>query len=175
MRAAEKYLLETIDIYLHRCQQYNLKLKISKCNFYMKEVEWCGHLISGKGISIAPTKMKALTAVPVPKNAGELMQYICALNFLRNKIPMFSEIVSPLRRFLTKNAWTGQHAAQKPKQPKLSSQTMGGADHQINFMISHSRKQRKPWPMRSRWRNVTTRHIPSVYLRMRLLNIGAQF
>ena len=47
-------------------------------------------------------EMKALTAVPVPKNAGELMQYICALNFFLNKIPMFSEIVSPLRRFLTK-------------------------------------------------------------------------
>ena len=100
MHKAEQYLLETLRLYFHRCDVFNLKLKITKCEFWMKQLEWCGHLISEKGISIAPSKLKTLNAVPTPVTGDQLMQYICALNFLRNKIPMYNEVMAPLRSML---------------------------------------------------------------------------
>ena len=59
-------------------------------------------MISSKGISIAPSKLQALNAVPVPLNGAQLMQYVCTLNFLRNKIPMFNKVMAPLREMLQK-------------------------------------------------------------------------
>ena len=94
---AENDLLETIDIYLHRCKVFNIRLKITKCNFWMRSLEWCGHKVSERGVSIAPSRLEALNKIPVPITGGELMQYVCALNFLRNKIPFFSALVAPLR------------------------------------------------------------------------------
>ena len=44
--------------------------------------------------------MKALDAVPTPLTGGQLMQYVCALNFLRNKISMFNNVLLPLREML---------------------------------------------------------------------------
>ena len=80
-----------MDIYFHRCSCFKIKLKITKCEFWLKSLEWCGHLVSEKGISIAPSKLKALDTVPVPENGGELMQFICSINFLRNKLPLFTD------------------------------------------------------------------------------------
>ena len=97
---AEMDLLETMDIYFHRCSCFKIKLKITKCEFWLKSLEWCGHLVSEKGISIAPSKLKALDTVPVPENGGELMQFICSINFLRNKLPLFTQMIAPLREIL---------------------------------------------------------------------------
>ena len=43
-----------------------LKLKPSKCHFFREEIEYLGHIVSGKGISTNPKKVKAVAKWPTP-------------------------------------------------------------------------------------------------------------
>ena len=41
-----------------------LKLKPSKCDFFKKEIKYLGHVVSEKGVSTDPDKIKAVTEWP---------------------------------------------------------------------------------------------------------------
>ena len=61
---------EHLRIVLQRLREHKLYAKFSKCDFWIKEVQFLGHIISDKGISIDPSKIqdvlnwKAPTSVP---------------------------------------------------------------------------------------------------------------
>ncbi|KAH9090266.1 hypothetical protein LEN26_018896, partial [Aphanomyces euteiches] len=47
-------------------------------------------------------RIQALCAIPVPTNAGELQQFICATNLLRESITEYAQTVHPLQQCLTR-------------------------------------------------------------------------
>ena len=59
-----------LRIVLQRLREHKLYAKFSKCDFWLKEVQFLGHTISKDGISVDPSKIqdvlnwKALTFVP---------------------------------------------------------------------------------------------------------------
>ena len=42
---------------LEKLREHQLYAKFSKCEFWLKEVGFLGHVISGEGIAIGPTKV----------------------------------------------------------------------------------------------------------------------
>ena len=48
--------------------KFNLKLKISKCEFYKSELKFLGNIILKKGISICPDRTLVITKFVSPKN-----------------------------------------------------------------------------------------------------------
>ena len=88
--------LERLERVLNRLIEYGLKLKPSKCNFFMKEVKYLGHVISERGIETDPDKIKALQEWPVPSNITELRSFLGFAGYYRRFVKNYSKIAGPL-------------------------------------------------------------------------------
>ncbi|KAJ0408589.1 hypothetical protein P43SY_008936 [Pythium insidiosum] len=97
-----------VDTYLDKLQElfglvdrFGFKLSVTrpttKSSVYRKEVKWCGRIINGDGVRHDPVRIEALVNLPVPSNAGELQQFICSTNWMRNSIIDYARLVRPLQ------------------------------------------------------------------------------
>eukprot|EP00644_Phytophthora_capsici_P005172 jgi/Phyca11/96115/e_gw1.1.1847.1 len=98
---------EDIDTYLDKLaeffsllNQFGLKLSAKKTSLYQTEAKWCGRLINGDGVRHDPARIDTLRAMPYPTTAGELQQFVCAINWMRESIVDFARQVAPLQHRL---------------------------------------------------------------------------
>jgi hypothetical protein len=49
---------EHLRVVLSRLREHQLYTKFSKCEFWLKKVPFLGHVLSGDGISVDPTKVQ---------------------------------------------------------------------------------------------------------------------
>ena len=70
--------------------------KLSKCKFWMDEVQFLGHVISAKGIAMDPAKVEAVVKWESPMLATEIRSFVGLTGYYRRFIEGFSKIVSPL-------------------------------------------------------------------------------
>ena len=96
---------------LSKCQEFNVKIKLEKCCFAQKEVQYLGFLVSGRYIKPLEEKVETLIKHSAPKDKTELRSVIGKLNFYSRFIPSFSRILVPLRGLLKNKdfQWTSQH------------------------------------------------------------------
>ena len=52
---------EHLRLVLEKLREHQLYAKFSKCEFWLKEVGFLGHVISGEGIAVDPTKVVTVT------------------------------------------------------------------------------------------------------------------
>ena len=103
--------LQRLDLALTRVQGANLKLKPSKCRFGQKSVNFLGHVISDKGISTDPEKLRKIQEWPRPRNVNETRSFLGYATYYRKFIRNFSSIAQPLNKLLQKDyefKWTEQ-------------------------------------------------------------------
>ena len=103
--------LENLKEVLRRLKEANLKLNAEKCLFFQTEVTFLGHLISEKGISTSPEKVKSVQEWPTPTNVSEVRSFVGLCSYLRRFIPGFSTICKPLHVLTEKGhnfEWTEQ-------------------------------------------------------------------
>ncbi|KAE9271913.1 hypothetical protein PR003_g30368 [Phytophthora rubi] len=89
-------LMELLDKVLARCEEYGLKLHAKKCQFFATEVKWCGKLISAQGVRHCPERVQGLIDMPLPRTAGDLQQFLCAINWMRQGIPEHNRLTGDL-------------------------------------------------------------------------------
>ena len=83
--------------------------KFSKCEFWLKEVGFLGHVISGEGIAVDPTKVDTVTNWEAPTTVGEIQSFLGLTGYYRRFIENFSKIAKPMTELLkkeTKFIWT---------------------------------------------------------------------
>ncbi|CAF4398870.1 unnamed protein product, partial [Rotaria magnacalcarata] len=73
---SELVLLKVTELILERLQKYGLKLKIDKCNFSTKKLNFLGHVIDGKNISKSSEYVDKIMEIPPPKTGRELLQFL---------------------------------------------------------------------------------------------------
>ncbi|KAE9262742.1 hypothetical protein PR003_g33429, partial [Phytophthora rubi] len=98
---------DDIDTYLDKLAElfsllndFGLKLSVKKSSLYQTEVKWCGKIIDANGVRHDPARIESLRAMPYPSAAGELQQFICAINWMRESLVDYARQVSPLQRKL---------------------------------------------------------------------------
>lgn len=64
--------LENLKLVLLRFREANLKLKVSKCKLFQKEVVFLGHQVSEAGITCDPQKTKIIKHWPRPSDKTEI-------------------------------------------------------------------------------------------------------
>lgn len=94
---------ELIRIYrfiLETCRTYGLKLNARKCKLFLREAKFLGRIFTPKGVHHDPERVNALVNASEPTNAGELQQFLCAMNWISNCLPDFSRASKPLKDVL---------------------------------------------------------------------------
>ena len=87
---------------LERLSAENLKLKLKKCEFVRKEVEYLnlGHNISKKGINPSPNKVATLQGWSPPQHVSEVRIFLGFRGYYLCYIDWYSNITAPLIRML---------------------------------------------------------------------------
>ena len=88
---------------LEKFREHHLYDKFSKCEFWLKEVGFLGHVISGEGIAVDPTKVKSVTEWLAPTSVGEIRNFLGLAGYYRRFIENFSKIVKPMTDLLKKH------------------------------------------------------------------------
>jgi len=57
-------------------QVKKLYAKLSKCEFWLEEVSFLGHIISGGGIAVDPYKVEAVSQWDTPKSVTEVRSFL---------------------------------------------------------------------------------------------------
>lgn len=97
---------------MDRAKEKNVKFNREKVQYKQKEIKFLGHIISGEGISLNPSRTQAIQALNPPKNKKELQTMLGFINYVRNYIPNLSDISTPIRELLKKSVvfqWLDQH------------------------------------------------------------------
>ena len=64
-----------------------------KVRIFTKSVIWCGKKISADGITHDPKRIQGLLDMPAPVTGQDLQQWVCALNWMRQSLPNFNELI----------------------------------------------------------------------------------
>ena len=65
-RSEQEHLKHLEEIFI-RLKAAGLKLKLEKCCFFKKHIQYLGHLISADGIQPLPEKLESIAKMPAPK------------------------------------------------------------------------------------------------------------
>ena len=72
--------------------------------FAVTEGKLLGHVVSKKGISIDPERIKAIEQIPLPHNKKGMQSFMGTINFIRRFVPDFAQIVKPLQQIVKQSA-----------------------------------------------------------------------
>lgn len=64
---------QIIDKVLEWACKYDIKINRSKCRINMNQVRYLGHILTGEGIAVDETKVKAIKKMKVPKNKKRII------------------------------------------------------------------------------------------------------
>ena len=78
-------------------------MKFSKCEFWLREVPFPGHLVNQKGILVDPAKIEAEMQWEVPRSPSEIRSFLGLAGYYRRFIQDFSKIAVPLTRLTKKS------------------------------------------------------------------------
>ena len=68
--------LEHLNIVFNRFKLAGLKIKLSKCQFFKKQLHYLGHKISAEGLEPLPEKLEAIKELAPAKNLDEACQIL---------------------------------------------------------------------------------------------------
>src|SRR5438128_4660681 len=98
-----------LQLVLDRLREHQLYAKFSKCQFWLKEVSFLGHILSAKGVAVGPSKVQEVLEWKAPTSVKEIRSFLGLAGYYRRFIPDFSKIAKPMTKLLQKEAkfnWT---------------------------------------------------------------------
>nr|GEV58838.1 putative reverse transcriptase domain-containing protein [Tanacetum cinerariifolium] len=106
----EEYEIHLREI-LKTLGKEKLYAKFSKCEFWLQEVQFLGHVINLEGLKADPVKIEAVMNWKAPKNVGEIRSFLGLAGYYRRFIQDFSKIAFSLTKLTKNNApfeWGGE-------------------------------------------------------------------
>jgi hypothetical protein len=100
---------EHLRLVLEKLRSNQLYAKFSKCEFWLTEVAFLGHVISAGGVSVDPGKVKDMLNWMPPTTASEIRSFLRLVGYYHRFIKDFSKIAKPMTKLLEKNKafeWT---------------------------------------------------------------------
>ena len=67
---------EHLRLVLEKLREHRFYAKFSKCEFWLKEVGFLGHVILGEGIAVDPTKVQSVTEWLAPTSVSEIRSFL---------------------------------------------------------------------------------------------------
>ncbi|GJU20183.1 reverse transcriptase domain-containing protein [Tanacetum coccineum] len=92
-----------LRIILELLRKEKLYAKFSKCDFWIRIVQFLGHLIDNQGLHVDPAKIEAVKNWTSPTTPTEIRQFLGLAGYYRRFIEGFSKIAKPLTKLTQKN------------------------------------------------------------------------
>ena len=117
--------IEHIRKVLHRMKEKGLKLKLSKCKFFRKEVKYLGRLVNEHGYRMDEESVEAVHVMKdfKPTTIGQVRQMLGLLGYHRRQVQDFAKLAKPLTDLLKTEA--------------LTEGNRGNTDNKINNTSKH--------------------------------------
>jgi hypothetical protein len=100
---------EHLRIVLTRLREHQLYAKFSKCEFWLREVPFLGHVLSDGGTMVDPTKVQKVLDWKAPISVHEVWSFLVLASYYLRFILDFSKVAKPMTRLLQKDTrfvWT---------------------------------------------------------------------
>ncbi|KAA3473143.1 Transposon Ty3-G Gag-Pol polyprotein [Gossypium australe] len=161
---------EHLRTILQILRENQLYAKFSKSEFWLMEVRFLSHIVSGEGVRVDPSKISAIMDWKPPRNISEIRSFLGLAGYYRRFVKGFSMIATPMTKLLWKNVkfeWTErcQRSLEKLKallteapvlvQPETRKEFVIYSDASLNGLgcvlmqeakvIAYSSRQLKPY------------------------------
>ncbi|KAA3484518.1 DNA/RNA polymerases superfamily protein [Gossypium australe] len=94
---------EDLRIALQTLRDKQLFAKFSKCEFWLREVGFLGHIVSAAGIRVDPSKIFAIIDWKPSRNVTEVCSFLGVAYYYIRFVKGFSMIATPMTRLLQKD------------------------------------------------------------------------
>ncbi|KAL0546890.1 hypothetical protein IC582_016808 [Cucumis melo] len=125
---------------LQTLRDNKLYAKFSKCEFWLKQVSFLGHVVSKVGVSVDPAKIEAVTGWTRPSTVSEVRSFLGLAGYYRRFVENFSRIATPLTQLTRKGApfvWSKacEDSFQNLKQKLVTAPVLTVPDGSGSFVI----------------------------------------
>eukprot|EP00644_Phytophthora_capsici_P012686 jgi/Phyca11/113249/e_gw1.23.100.1 len=101
----ERHILEFATV-LERLEAAGLTLKLKKCRFSARSMEYIGHELSNEGVRPLQRLVTAVRDFPSPRDAVEVKRFVHLAGYYRRFVQGFGSLMAPLTKLLRKKvAW----------------------------------------------------------------------
>jgi hypothetical protein len=87
---------------LQRLHDHRLYAKLSKCDFWLREIKFLGHTISQDGVSVDPEKVQEVMNWKPPTTVRQIRSFLGLAGYYQRFIPDFSRIAKTMTELLKK-------------------------------------------------------------------------
>ena len=96
-----------------------MKLKLVKCNFFKKQVEFLGRVVNENGYTMSDKSVQAVRELAKlsPKNVGQVRQLLGLMNYHRRSIQDFAKLAKPISDLLLADNYKGKLVKKKEISP----------------------------------------------------------
>ena len=104
--------LDHLQQVFYKLHDAELTLKLNKCNFFAKEIQYLSHIHSNTGIKLLPSKTAAIKPMTPPKTAKQVRAFLRLIGYYHKFIRNFaciSKLLTSLTLHDAKFAWTSSH------------------------------------------------------------------
>ncbi|GKD17539.1 putative mitochondrial protein [Tanacetum coccineum] len=128
-----------LQLVLETIREHKLYVKLSKCVFGTTHLEYLGNVISKKGVSTEPNKVRAMQDWPIPTTLKQLKGFLGLTGYYRRFIKGFASLSRPLTQLLKKNAFKWNSEAhlsfEALKKAMVKAPNLGLPDFNVPFVI----------------------------------------
>jgi hypothetical protein len=96
--------LDHIRMVIARLREHNLKIKVSKCKFAQRRIEYLSHIIENGHIMPNPAKVEALFRATRPHTVKQVQSFLGLVSYYRKFIRDCSSIASPSIKLTEKDS-----------------------------------------------------------------------
>jgi hypothetical protein len=94
---------EHLRVVLTRLREHKLYAKFNKCEFWLREVPFLGHVLSDGGIVVDPTKVQEVLDWKAPISVHDVRSFLGLASYYRRFILDFCKIAKSMTRLLQKD------------------------------------------------------------------------